>query len=364
VVRPLFARGADPFEVTGRLLADGVGDGLPVVPPTEAGLAEMLAGQAEPDAVLGLVPPLFGELTAASAGYFALVAGCRPVELPVVVAAARAALEPEFNLLGVQTTTGSPAVAVVIHGPAVAELGFNPGANALGPGNRVNACVGRAVALTLAGVGGAEPGITDMATLGQPGRYTFCLPEHPEHGHAEHGYAEHGHAEHGHAEHGHAEHGHPESPESTVGWPSLATRRGFEPGVAAVTVLAVGGTCEVVPSAGGATLDDILEPIAAQLAGATLAGGDTFWMAGGEQSVVLPPEVCRRLTTLGATAEAISVELYSRGNSALARAGAGAHRVAAGPESVYSLVSGGVGVKMLHLPGWMGGSRAVTAVIT
>lgn len=330
-MRPLFTEGADPFEVSGRLLADGIGDGLPVVPPTEIGLAAMLADQSDPDAVLGRVPPLFGELTAASVGYFALLAGCRPAELRVVLAAVRATLEPEFNLLGVQTTTGTPAVAVLVHGPAVAELRFNPGANALGPGNRVNACVGRAVALTLAGVGGAEPGVTDMATLGQPGRYTFCLPEHPD---------------------------------SPPGWPSLAVRRGLEPGASAVTVLAVGGTSEAVPRAGGETLADVLDPLAALFAGATLAAGDPSRMAASEQYVVLPPEVVDRLTDLGATADTVTAELYSRGNAALARAGAGSHRVAAGQESVYSLVSGGVGVKMLHLPGWLGGTRAVSVPIS
>lgn len=342
--RTLFAEGTPVTEATDALLAEGLGDGLPVVVPTEAGWARMLEGCAHPDSVLGLVPPLFGELTTAACGYFALLAGCRPVELPVVLAAVRAALEPEFNLLGVQTTTGTAAVAVVVHGPVVTELGFNPGANALGPGNRVNACVGRAVALTLAGVGGALPGVTDMATLGQPGRYTFCLPEHPD---------------------------------TPTGWPSLATRLAGASGlgasglgasgvgasgVGAVTVLAVGGTAEVLPRGGGGTLPELLDPLAAMLAGAALASGNPARMAGVEQYLVLPPEVTAQLTKLGLTAESLAPAVLDRGNALLRASTGGEDLVVA--EAVHPIVTGGAGVKMLHLPGWMGGSHAVTRAIT
>lgn len=318
--RPLVAVATDVEQATDDLLAAGIGDGLPVVPPTAGRMARMLAGLPEPDTVLGQVPPLFGELTAAAVGYFAVLAGCRPAELPVALAAVRACLEPKFNLLGVQTTTGTAAVAVVVHGPVVAELGFNAEANVLGPGNRVNACVGRAVALALAGIGGARPGVTDMATTGQPARYTCCLAERRD------------------------------SP-----FPLLA-------GVSAVTVRAVGGVAEVLPRGGGGTVAELLDPVADLLAGAALAAGDPARMAACEQSVVLPPEVAGRLVERGASAEAVRHHLYERGNAVLAeRVGAAAGaRIAASSEDVWLVVSGGAGVKMLHLPGWIGGSRSVT----
>lgn len=318
--RPLVAETTSVEQATDELLAAGLGDGLPVVPPTAGRLARMLAAVPEPDTVLGQVPPLFGELTAAAVGYFAVLAGCRPAELPVAAAAVRACLEPEFNLLGVQTTTGTAAVAVVVHGPVVAELGFNADANVLGPGNRVNACVGRAVALALAGIGGARPGVTDMATTGQPARYTCCLAERQD------------------------------SP-----FPLLA-------GVKAVTVRAVGGIAEVLPRGGGGSVAELLDPVAELMAGAALAAGDPTRMAACEQSVVLPPEVAGRLVERGASAEVVRRHLYERGNAMLAeRVDAGVEaRVAASPRAVRPVVSGGVGVKMLHLPGWIGGSRSIT----
>lgn len=305
-------------EATDALLAEGIGDGLPVVPPTAARLSRMLAGIAEPDRVMGLVPPLFGELTVAAAGFHAVLAGCRPALLPVVLTALRACLEPEFNLLGVQTTTGTAAVAVIVHGPPVDALGFNAASNALGPGNRANATVGRAVALALAGIGGARPGVTDMATTGQPGRYTFCLPERPE-----------------------------------APFPGLAARRGV--GGGAVTVFAAAGTAEVLPRGDGRSVADVLDPVAELLAGAALASGDPGRAAGCEHLVVVPPEVASRLAGLGPGPAGLSRHLVERADALLAARAPGA-RVGC----VEPIVAGGAGIKMVHIPGWTGGSRSVT----
>jgi hypothetical protein len=303
---PLVDESTPVEDVTEALLEAGVGDGLPVVPPTLARLEAMLAGTPDADAPLGPVPPLFRELTPAAAAYHAVLAGCRPAELPVVLAALQACLEPQVNLLGVQTTTGTAAVAVVVRGPVVGELGMTTGANLLGPGNRANACVGRAVALALAGIGGARPGETDMATTGQPGRYGMCLPV-------------------------------PGGAESTV------------------TVLAVGGTAEVLPRDGAAGADAVLDPLADALACAALAAGDPSRMAGCEQTVIVPPEPAARLG-----GRDVRADLYARGNARLAERGLPDARVAAGPDALHVLVTGGAGIKMLHLPGWIGGSRAAT----
>ncbi|MDP9428213.1 MAG: hypothetical protein M3Q47_04755 [Actinomycetota bacterium] len=111
--------------------------------------------------------------------WYAVLAGCPAAALPVVVAACRAALEPEFNLLGVATTTGAPAMGVLVHGPVAGRIGMTSAAGGLGTGNAVNAAVGRAVALALAGIGGARAGLTDMATIGSPAKYTCCTAEAP-----------------------------------------------------------------------------------------------------------------------------------------------------------------------------------------
>ncbi|SFM81710.1 hypothetical protein SAMN05216207_100377 [Pseudonocardia ammonioxydans] len=306
-------------DATAALLIGGIGDGLPVVPPTAARLEAMLAGVAAPDAALGAVPPLFSELTPAGAAYHAVLAGCRPSELGVVQTALQACLAPEFNLLGVQTTTGTAAVAVVVRGPVVAALGMNTGTNLLGPGNRANAAIGRAVALALAGIGGARPGETDMATTGQPGRYGLCLPVAPR-----------------------AADDRPEDADT-------------------VTVLAVGGTAEVLPRGEGRTAAEILDPPAALLAGSALAAGDPGRMSACEQALVVPPEVAERVHALGIAD--VAAELYRRGNELLANHGLSQERVAASAEAVHVLVTGGAGIKMVHLPGWIGGSRAVTRPI-
>src|SRR5260221_1734 len=124
------------------LEAQQLGDGLPLGPPTLLRLQRMLQGVGDPHRSLGQMPPLFGELTAEAVAYQCVLAGCRPAELPVVLTAALACLEERFNLLGILTTTGSAAVALMVHGPAVTGLGLNAGANFLRPGNRANACLG------------------------------------------------------------------------------------------------------------------------------------------------------------------------------------------------------------------------------
>lgn len=324
-------------EVQDMLLAAHIGDGLPMVPPTEARVGRMLDGVVDRDRSYGLVPPLFGELTLGVVGYYAAVAGCRPTELPLVLAAARACLAPEFNLMGIQTTTGTAAVAMIVHGSAVTKLGLNAGANCLGPGNRVNACVGRAVSLLLRGVGGAEPGVVDMATTGQPGKYTFCAAE------------------------------------STTGiYRGLAMRRGLVPDLGAVTVIGVGGTAEVLPLAGGGTVEETLAPLAEMLAGSACSAGDPGRMATGEQFFLLPPEVAQNLVKLGASLESIQHYLFDRGNAELRRRMAnlpvsgvegGCAQVARDAADIHPVVAGGIGIKMQYLAPWIGGTRSVTRVV-
>ena len=327
---PLVAPGADEAAVLDELLASGHGDGLPVVPPTAARLESMLAGVGAADAVLGAVPPLFGDLTVRRVAWYAVVAGCRPAELPVVVAACRAALDDSFNLLGISTTTGAPAVAVLVHGPVARELGMTSGSGGLGTGNRANACVGRAVSLALAGIGGATAGLTDMATLGSPAKYSCCTAE------------------------------------ALAGpLPSLASGRGIAAGESAVTVVGVGSILEVLPGEGYRDVPDVLGPSAAAMAGVALASGDPRRAALVEQFLLLPPEVASFLVDHGWDAGRVTGFLYDRGG-ALLRSVAGAEdlSVAASPGDVHLVVTGGAGVKMQLLPGWMGGTRSVTARIT
>jgi hypothetical protein len=161
--------------------ARGWTDGLPIVPPTPERVRAMLAGiEAEPDHVLGKIPPLWGEATIEKVAINAVMAGCRPAVMPVLVTALEAMLDPVFNLYGVQATTHPVAPLVIVHGPAVDRLGMHAGVGVFGPGNAANATLGRAVRLCLWNLGGARPGAGDMATQGSPAKYTYAIAEREE----------------------------------------------------------------------------------------------------------------------------------------------------------------------------------------
>ena len=153
-------------------------DGLPVVPPTPARVLRMLAGTTRrPDEVLGLVPPDLAPCTVEKVAINAVMAGCKPEVLPVVLAAVEAALVDEFGMHGILCTTMFAGPLVIVNGPVARRVGVNSGVNALGQGHRANASIGRALQLVIRNVGGGRPGEVDRATLGTPGKYTFCFAE-------------------------------------------------------------------------------------------------------------------------------------------------------------------------------------------
>ena len=153
-------------------------DGLPVVPATEQSVRRMLSpcGQ-DPGAVLGRVQPRNADVTLEKVAINAVMAGCKPEYFPVVVAAVKAALHPDFNIAGVQATTGGAAPAVIVNGPLATSLGINGDSGCFGPGYRANASIGRALRLFVRNVAGLVPGEMDKATLALPARYTFCFSE-------------------------------------------------------------------------------------------------------------------------------------------------------------------------------------------
>ena len=153
-------------------------DGLPLVPPTEELVAAAVAAVGRgPGEVVGLVSPSNRGATVGAIAANAVMAGCPPELMPVVVAAVEAALTPRLNLQAMTTTTHPVTPLVVVHGPVADRLGFNGGPNVFGQGNRANAGVGRALRLVLQNVGEARPGETDRATHGTPGKYAYCIAE-------------------------------------------------------------------------------------------------------------------------------------------------------------------------------------------
>jgi hypothetical protein len=168
----------DEFEVW---FDKGVTDGLPVVPPTRERVERMLGGtRRDRSEVIGEMAPNYGRLTIEKVAINAVMAGCRPDYLPVVIAAAECACDPAFNLHGVATSTHFSAPLIIVNGPIRARIGLNASFGVFGPGFRANATIGRALRLLMINIGGARPGEISMSTFGHPGRYTYCIAEHEE----------------------------------------------------------------------------------------------------------------------------------------------------------------------------------------
>ncbi|MBW2424772.1 MAG: thioredoxin [Deltaproteobacteria bacterium] len=159
----------------------GWSDGLPIVPPTEARVLAMLEGTSRaPDELVAVVPPDLVPCTVEKVAINAVMAGCKPEYLPVVLAAVEAACTDEFNIHGLLATTMSVGPVLVVNGPIRKRIGMNSGKNVLGQGNRANATIGRALQLVIRNVGGGRPGEVDRATLGNPGKLSFCFAEDEE----------------------------------------------------------------------------------------------------------------------------------------------------------------------------------------
>jgi hypothetical protein len=305
------------WESTQQVLTDAeLSDGLPLVPPTRRRLEAMVAGASGRGDSRGLMPPMFGDITPDAIAYQCVIAGCRPVELPVVLAAAGAILEPDFNLLGIATTTGTACVALCLHGPIARKLGVNAGTNCLGPGNRANASIGRALQLTIRNIGGARSDVGDMATMGQPGKYTFCFAER-----------------------------------NDGPFPTLTARRGLGEDASAFTVMGISGTAEVLPADGeGATPEAILSPIATAMRAAIVMSGVSRKNERGEQVFLLPLEMADKIVRHdGWDIARVQRWLFDEGEG-----------VARAPDAIHPIVTGGAGYKMSYLPIWGGGSQTVT----
>ena len=196
----------DAFEANELFQRNGWTDGLPIVPPTEAGVARFLAAAGlKPDDVVGTEPVRRRRISAEKVAIAALMAGCLPEYMPVVIAIVKAMCKPELGLHGSTASTGGSAPFIVVNGPIRGRLGMNSTHNALANASRANASIGRTVRLFLLNVLGGVPGQLDRSTLGHPGKFTFCVAEDEE-----------------------------DSP-----WLPLSVERGVPAGTSAVTVLCV-----------------------------------------------------------------------------------------------------------------------------
>jgi len=185
--------------------AKGWTDGLPVVPPTEPRISAMLAAAGlEPGLEIAFIENRQVSVTAEKVAINAVLAGCKPECMPVIVAAVEALADPLYGYHGPATSTGGSAVFMVVNGPIARELDINCGDNLFGPGWRANATMGRAVRLIMRNTIGTLPGVLDRSSLGHAGKYSFCIAENEA-----------------------------ESP-----WPPLHVARGFKRDQNAVTIMA------------------------------------------------------------------------------------------------------------------------------
>ncbi len=191
---------ADPMETC---FDRGWTDGLPVVPPTPERVLRMLAGTPRPaEEMIGRIPPDLVECTVEKVAVNAVLAGCKPEYMPLLLGIVEAALEPGFTLHAVLCSTCFSAPVIIVNGPVARRLDMNSGINVLGQGNRANATIGRALNLIVQNVGGGRPGDIDRATFGSASKFTQCFAED----------------------------------ESDPEWEPLATSRGIAPGRDAVTL--------------------------------------------------------------------------------------------------------------------------------
>jgi hypothetical protein len=153
-------------------------DGFPVVTPTEARVQWMLEGtRCDPEEVIGDVPPAAEAMSVRDVAIHALMAGCRPEYLPVVIGAMRLILREEFNMGGVQCTMHGVAPLMIVNGPHAELIGIHGGNGCFGPGFRANATIGRAIRLLLMNLGAGLAGKASATVFASPIRYTACLAE-------------------------------------------------------------------------------------------------------------------------------------------------------------------------------------------
>ena len=318
-------------------------DGLPVVAPTPQRVERMLAHtRRRPDEVVARIAPRYGAATVERIAINAVMAGCLPEYLPLLIAAAEAVASRDFNLSGVQATTNPAAVWLIVNGPIVAKLGINGGANCLGPGTWANATLGRALRLILQNVGGGLPGSMDRATQGQPGKYTFCCAENEE--------------------------GSP--------WEPLHVERGFARGSSTVTVAAPLGTWNMNTHAKDAA--DLLRVIADTM----MFPCSSDYVHGGSPWVVLSPEHAHILDREGLSKKDVKKALWEQTRFSATRLSAkdlgrvqaarneelgGVTRetmlpISTEPDHINIIVAGGEGTHSVYMP-VSGHSRPVTREI-
>jgi hypothetical protein len=334
----------DDLEAINRLYRERHwGDGLPVVPPTAARVDRMLAQtRRDRHELVARVAPGYGAATVERIAINAVLAGCDPEYLPVLIAATEAVADPVFNLQGIQATTNPVAVWLVINGPLAQRLQVNATYNCIGQGSWANATLGRAMRLILQNIGGALPGEMDRATHGQPGKYSFCCAEN--------------------------EDAHP--------WQPLHVERGYAATDSTVTVVGAEGTMNMN------THEKSADELARVFAETMVHPPSNEYVHGGEPWIILGTEHAEIFRRDGMDKAAVKRSLWEKSKMPVrqlsvkeierARASRTAELgtladdtllpISPRPEDIQLIVAGGPGTHSVYVP-CFGNSRAVTCKI-
>jgi hypothetical protein len=262
----------DAFEANELFWRNGWTDGLPIVAPTPERVSEFLvAADLAAEDIVATEPVRERRISAGSVAINAVMAGCLPTYMPVVICAVQALCEPQYSLHGASASTGGSAPLLIVNGPIRSEIGTEALHSAFATTNRANASIGRAVRLILLNVLGNIPGQMDRSTLGHPGKVTFCLAEDEE-----------------------------DSP-----WVPLAQERGVPAGTSAVTVMAAESPHQVLNEW---TQDPraLLETLAAAMRANML----TYSIWAGNYALVLPGQPRDVLTAAGWTKQDIREYIF------------------------------------------------------
>lgn len=252
---------ADSEDIMEACFERGWTDGLPVVPPTKLRVMRMLAGtERAADEIIGDIPPDYRPCTIEKVAINAVMAGAKPEYFPTILAAAEASLLDKFCMHGLLCTTYFSSPVLIVNGPVAEHIGMNSGVNALGQGNRANATIGRTLQLLIRNVGGGVPGGIDRATMGNPGKYTYCFSED----------------------------------ESDPDWPTLAEDRGFSREDSIVSLFAGDGLTPILDQQ-SRTAESLVKSMASSLRG--VANIKLFGMA--DAILVVCPEHRRLLKECG-----------------------------------------------------------------
>jgi hypothetical protein len=319
--------------------SNGWTDGLPIVPPTEAAVAACLEwAMMTPAQLIGIEPVRGVAITAEKLAINAVMAGCLPMHFPVVATAIAAMLRPEFLLHGATASTGGCAVLVIINGPIRRELGVDGSFNALGNSDRATAVIGRAIRLALINILEVRPGGIDRATLGHPGKFSYCVAED----------------------------------EENTSWLPLSAQRGLPAEVSAVTVLAAGSPRQIM-NEWTTKPEEILETFAAEMR----ANMRHYSIWPGNYAIVIPTQLREHLQAAGWSKTDIAAFIFERarihrrewadvGKGLVVRdRGDTVYSALESPDQLLVIAAGGpAGGFGAVIPPWLGHkSRAVTEPI-